>query len=82
MRNEFEKIFNEKIGQLTFLDREKVIDCMEITYNIGKSSNLEKYGKLKNTFEELLIELESLGGASTIPINELHEFWKNKAGLI
>jgi len=81
MRNEFQRIFNEKIGQLTFLDREKVIDCMEIAYQIGKSGNLEKYGKLKNTFEELLDEFE-LSKESETPINELQEHWKTKAGLL
>ena len=44
MREQFLNIFEEQIPQLTFLDREKVIDCMEIAYQMGKTHNLQKYG--------------------------------------
>jgi len=81
MRNEFQNIFDKEIGQLTFLDREKVIDCMEIAYRLGKEHNLQKYGQLKNTFDELLDEFENTG-ESTISINNLQEHWKTKAGLL
>jgi hypothetical protein len=81
MKNKFIELFDEKIGQLTFLDREKVLNLMDITYNLGKEHNQQKYGQLKNTFEELLDEFE-LFGSYTTPIEELQEHWKTKAGLL
>jgi hypothetical protein len=81
MKNKYIELFDEKIGQLTFLDREKVLNLMDITYNLGKEHNQQKYGQLKNTFEELLDEFE-LFGSYTIPIEELQEYWKTKAGLL
>jgi hypothetical protein len=81
MKEKFIELFDEKIGQLTFLDREKVLNLMEITYNLGKEHNQQKYGQLKNTFEELLDEFE-LFGSYTIPIEKLQEYWKTKAVLL
>ncbi len=81
MKEKFIELFDKKIGQLTFLDREKVLNLMDITYNLGKEHNQKKYGQLKNTFEELLDEFE-VSGSSNIPIQELQEYWKTKAGLL
>jgi len=81
MREQFLNIFEEQIPQLTFLDREKVIDCMEIAYQMGKVHNLEKYGQLKNTFEELL-EMWGDFGKYNASRNHMEEDWKHQAGLL
>ena len=81
MRDKFLELFEEKIGQLTFLDREKVIDLMEITYNLGKTNTYNKYGQLKETFEELL-EMWGDFGKYNSSRNHMEESWKKQAGLL
>jgi hypothetical protein len=81
MRNTFLNLFEEKISQLSFLDREKVIDLMEITYKLGKESSDEKYNQLKKTFEELL-DLYGDYGKYNSSRNHMEESWKEQAGLL
>lgn len=81
MRDVFLEIFEEKIGQLTFLDREKVIDLMEIAYKKGIKDSYGKYGKLKNTFEELLEKWGDFGKYNESR-NIMEENWKKEAGLL
>lgn len=81
MEQKFLELFDEKIGQLTFLDREKVISLMEITYQMGKDENKQKYDQLKNTFEELL-EMWGDYGKYNSSRNHMEESWKIEAGII
>lgn len=81
MRDKFLELFEQRIGQLTFLDREKVIDLMEISYRMGKEDTYGKYGQLKNTFEELL-DMWGDFGKYNASRNYMEEGWKIKAGLL
>jgi hypothetical protein len=80
MRNVFLKMFDEKIPQLTFLDREKIIDLMFLCYNLGNENSKEKYNQLKETFEELLIMWGDFGKYNSCR-NQMEDSWKEKAGL-
>lgn len=81
MREEFVKLFEEKIGQLTFLDREKVINLMEISYDMGKKDTFSRYGQLKEAFEDLLEMWGDFGKYNTSR-NHMEEDWKKQAGLL
>lgn len=80
MRNKFLELFDERIGQLTFLDREKVIDLMQLSYDMGKKKSDQKYDQLKESFEELL-ELWGDYGNYNSSRNHMEEGWREQAGL-
>ena len=81
MRDKFLELFEQRIGQLTFLDREKVLDLMEISYKMGKENTYERYGQLKEAFEDLL-EMWGDFGKYNASRNHMEEDWKKQAGLL
>jgi hypothetical protein len=73
MRPDFEKLMKEHNVHGMILNNNGIINALEKSYELGKLESEEKYNKLKNTFLDLLKELNN---------TQTQEDWKKEGGLI
>jgi hypothetical protein len=73
MRPDFEKLMKEHNVHGMILNNNGIINALEKSYELGKLESEEKYNKLKNTFLDLLKELNN---------TQIQEDWKKEGGLI
>jgi len=73
MRPDFEKLMKEHNVHGMILNNNGIINALEKSYELGKLESEEKYNKLKNTFLDLLKELNN---------TQVEEDWKKEGGLL
>jgi hypothetical protein len=73
MRPDFEKLMKEHNVHGMILNNNGIINALEKSYELGKLESEENYNKLKNTFLDLLKELDD---------TQKQEDWKKEGGII
>jgi hypothetical protein len=81
MEDTFLELLNERLPDLDENQKILVLGLMSTSYEMGKNKVYGSYGKLKDTFEELL-EMWGDFGKYNASRNHMEEDWKKQAGLL
>ena len=55
--NKFEKIYEENIHSNVILDKDSVLKCMMLAYEMGVDESKQKYDSMKNSYESIIEDL-------------------------
>lgn len=55
--DKFLKIYEENIPSNVIVDRDSIMNCMEIAYEMGVSETEKKYQHMKNGYETIIEDL-------------------------
>jgi hypothetical protein len=55
--NKFEKIYEQIIPSNVIVDKDSIIKCMEMAYEMGVDESKQKYDNMKNSYESIIEDL-------------------------